>query len=41
VLTDRWGTRSYYRKNDIRDVNVKARQIAEKLKKEALQKAKE
>ncbi|WP_233246594.1 lipocalin family protein [Prevotella sp. oral taxon 820] len=35
VLSDSWGTRSYYRKNDINDVNVKAKQIAAELKTKA------
>ena len=38
VLSDGFVSRSYYRKKDINDVNVKARYIAEKLKKEALRK---
>ncbi len=38
VLTDRDGSRSYYRKNDITEVNKKAQQIANQLSKEALQK---
>ena len=39
VLSDGIDSRSYYRKRSINDVNVKARYIAEKLKKEALKKA--
>ena len=39
VLSDGIESRSYYRKKNINDVNVKARFIAEKLKKEALKKA--
>ncbi len=35
VLSDRWGARSYYRKNDINDVNVKAKKIAAELKEKA------
>ena len=38
MLSDGFVSRSYYRKKDINDVNVKARYIAEKLKKEALRK---
>ncbi len=36
VLSDRDGSRSYYRKNDINDVNTKAKAIAEMRSKEAL-----
>lgn len=39
VLTDRDGSRSYYRKDDIQDVNKKARAIANMRTKEALEKA--
>ena len=39
MLSDGIDSRSYYRKRSINDVNVKARYIAEKLKKEALKKA--
>ena len=35
VLTDSWGSRSYYRKNDINDVNVKAKRIAAELRAKA------
>ncbi|MBF1749990.1 MAG: hypothetical protein HXP10_07575, partial [Veillonella sp.] len=38
VLSDGIESRSYYRKKNINDVNVKARYIADKLKKEALKK---
>jgi len=41
VLSDRDGARSYYRKKDIKDVNVKAKKIAAQLKIEALQRAKD
>lgn len=41
VLSDRDGARSYYRKKDIKDVNVKAKRIAAQLKIEALQRAKD
>jgi hypothetical protein len=41
VLSDRDGARSYYRKKDIKDVNVKAKRIAAQLKKDALNRAKE
>ena len=38
VLSSEGASRSYYRKKDINDVNVKARYMAEKLKREALKK---
>ncbi len=38
VLSDRDGTRSYYRKNDISEVNKKAQEIANRLSKAALEK---
>lgn len=38
VLSDCWGTRSYYRKNNINDINVKAKQIIAELKAKALRK---
>jgi hypothetical protein len=41
VLTDSYGSRSYYRKKDIKDVNVKAKAIAERLKAEALKETKQ
>ena len=41
VLSDRDGARSYYRKKDIKDVNVKAKRIAAQLKMDALQRAKD
>ncbi len=41
VLSDSDGARSYYRKKDIKDVNVKAKRIAAQLKIEALQRAKD
>lgn len=41
VLSDRWGVRGYYRKNDINEVNVKAKAIAAKLSSEALKNIKE
>lgn len=37
VLSDRWGTRSYYRKKDINDVNKRAIAIAAQKAKEALE----
>lgn len=41
VLSDSDGARSYYRKKNIKDVNVKAKRIAAQLKRDALQRAKE
>ena len=41
VLSDSDGARSYYRKKNIKDVNVKAKRIAAQLKKDALERAKE
>lgn len=41
VLTDRDGSRSYYRKDNLNDVNKKARAIAAMLSRQALQDAKE
>lgn len=41
VLTDADGSRSYYRKDNIDDANKKAREIAEKRSKEALQQTKD
>lgn len=38
VLTDRDGSRSYYRKNNINEVNKKAKEIAARLSQQALQK---
>ncbi|MGI6223264.1 MAG: hypothetical protein ACOYJG_06625 [Prevotella sp.] len=40
VLTDVYGSRSYYKKSDINEVNKKARQIAEQLSKKALEETK-
>ena len=41
VLSDSDGARSYYRKKNIKDVNVKAKRIATQLKQDALKRAKE
>lgn len=41
VLSDSDGARSYYRKKNIKDVNVKAKRIAAQLKQDALKRAKE
>ncbi|MBM6993488.1 MAG: hypothetical protein I3J02_09535 [Prevotella sp.] len=41
VLSDRDGSRSYYRKNDIKEVNKRAQAIASRISKEALKKSAE
>ena len=40
VLTDSYGSRSYYKKNDINEVNKKAKEIAAMLSRKALEETK-